>query len=1658
MYLWNRNLVQAGNPFQRQLIDELGNRADLTKPIGAEEQPLTSQASVAGTDWLDSMLDKTEQRQMAPPPQIGPSEDPAATTDWLDQMLAKMPEGAPKEPWNPETSWNPIGGWMEAPGKIADSWKQEGEELQKKPWGEMYKEGFIKALPNPLGPLEVGGRVLAGSLMFFGGIGYQVAGWQYLRVKDWITGTERTPDDHINLIRDQLDKVSSLIPAEKTEMAKRFMPKMQAAIETFISPTVWGALKLRQMGVSPYRAEAFQMLTELLLFHAAHVGGTKAYRGVASIPKKIKSAKEASEAIDKALRENLDEQGIRRPKPEDIATPEARQKYMDEVMDAYEGGIYSGKWTVEQINAYRQAANQARMNAETKVAEELQGPRKTVSGEKPVAQTNMEARQAMEQSRDMVQGIQADPHLDALHQVNAMRAAQGLEPYPIPQRGTPVRPTEAKPVEPAPVDVRAPEPVAPPPVVEPRRTISGEKSVAQTNREARQAMERSRDLVKGLQPDKPITAIENVNAVRADLGLEPLPTPKAATRPAELVRPAEAPKPAASVEIPTLKSTNEAFEFGRRATPEQIAELKRLEAEYRDRAQKLREDSKKPENAEQAMDMLQESMNEATKAQFYREAHEYGEGKITPPEGMYKPKDSEAPKASPETPSVQTLNEAKPESPPRTKPTRVEYSGEIVKEVHELFEALDVDPKYKRMKKFDVDVTEVEPGQAIDIPATWHDAVYRMTALKGPDGKIMPGRGGSYDTILSEGQVAGAKQGQIPPGHTLYVLDIGGQGTVAQTRRLRIFRAKEATQAIDVTPRQPALSAPSAPPISEAVVTRKLTPEERRAKRAEQARDRRRGKPTEVDLERLPEWVEATLEEIYNERPLTDKGKPTRMYEVAQALLETGEIPTAGLMKTFRKWYDIEAKEKQRIAAEDARYIESKRAAEDAHLAELEKVDPVTGRPSGTAPKTEVDPKTGQTIETGKFEPIEAPERGFYKSEAQVLADFLESGVIKNSKEKVIKDKLIAQMYAEQAGYTGKLIRDPETGGWRARKGKSDLESYDKMMQALWEERLKKEGFEDLDIEAGRVDVDVNSLSSNQLNTMIPLDAVPQAVMDLLRTTSKGLGQLRAFLSKQDSVAFKDLYRNKDIYDGTGFWLAKDGKWRYEIDDVISSFRLLAGNLSEYPSKLPDIYKNKKLYQAVPEMKDVKVQVNTAMDTPAGYRPSAKTILIKDQHAPDFAESFFHELQHAVNEVSGAFIGTNLQKATIETISDLYKRVNDLAKDPMIGKDVAKALLDHNSGKRDLYQGLDNLSKQYKSNPVFISHGRTIDNILKDSTAFYIDTNARKRYFKTPGEMEARLNERRMRMTPEEKKAIPPWETLDTMLLDKGHIGLEDFKRIGDKTFSETGSTLYDSGTATGMALKRAYDLMKMMVSHKGGTTLGVETTLGGGFYMDLSSVGGKIVKLFSRGKDGKPKVNLTANQIADIRRLFDSGKFTPRDLMVAMRAKGISEDAISSIISKTAEQAVTRGPRHPGEPTLQGESKYLRKGDDPNELLPRRNKGDGTFAPAITRGEAHMMATLRDFIGQRTFNENWSWEAGWKSFERSADINGRALTDTFYWKIKDLDADVMREFKGKQKTSASYRKGLDKKSQERIGIHALWSKLTDRWLLTRWGYLRDLS
>jgi len=274
-----------------------------------------------------------------------------------------------------------------------------------------------------------------------------------------------------------------------------------------------------------------------------------------------------------------------------------------------------------------------------------------------------------------------------------------------------------------------------------------------------------------------------------------------------------------------------------------------------------------------------------------------------------------------------------------------------------------------------------------------------------------------------------------------------------------------------------------------------------------------------------------------------------------------------------------------------------------------------------------------------------------------------------------------------------------------------------------------------------------------QLIMMIPVDQLPGRVKDVLKGVKATVG---------------NLYRNREVFDKTGFWFGKDNKWRYELDDseMVIKPKSLATVIKGYIIPLPGIIEHPTLYKVIPELKNVIMKINENLGSEGIFHPEQRLIEIKHLNK----DTIIHEVQHAVNDIVGSkFKGSSPVIESSIIASKLYSGLIKYVKDP-----TALQFIDEMYQRylTDPISSAQHLSKKLKKSGIKseIKAADAIDKVLNELG----EERGFEKYMKDPGEMESRLAEARMNMTAEQRKAEPPWETLDKMLMEEIDVKFPD--------------------------------------------------------------------------------------------------------------------------------------------------------------------------------------------------------------------------------------------------------------------------------------------
>lgn len=143
------------------------------------------------------------------------------------------------------------------------------------------------------------------------------------------------------------------------------------------------------------------------------------------------------------------------------------------------------------------------------------------------------------------------------------------------------------------------------------------------------------------------------------------------------------------------------------------------------------------------------------------------------------------------------------------------------------------------------------------------------------------------------------------------------------------------------------------------------------------------------------------------------------------------------------------------------------------------------------------------------------------------------------------------------------------------------------------------------------------------------------------------------------------------IFGETGWWRGKDGQWRFEIDDsgaALTERFLKTENV--YEAKLGEVLDHPRLFEAYPELRDVKVNQLYIDDTrprSGGFIPARNTIF---GHSPDLRgmiNLLLHEPQHAIQRIQGYATGGDPSRAA-DSVLRLVNEQGDSMSLDQLGK------------------------------------------------------------------------------------------------------------------------------------------------------------------------------------------------------------------------------------------------------------------------------------------------------------------------------------------------------------------------------------------------------
>jgi hypothetical protein len=207
----------------------------------------------------------------------------------------------------------------------------------------------------------------------------------------------------------------------------------------------------------------------------------------------------------------------------------------------------------------------------------------------------------------------------------------------------------------------------------------------------------------------------------------------------------------------------------------------------------------------------------------------------------------------------------------------------------------------------------------------------------------------------------------------------------------------------------------------------------------------------------------------------------------------------------------------------------------------------------------------------------------------------------------------------------------------------------------------------------------------------------------------------------------------------TGWERGADDKWRYEIMD--GEYHHPA-DMSQ-PVRLSDILDNPALYEAYPDLADMKVEFKPLDENRNGYYDGKGIVINSEKGQAQNASTLIHEIQHAIQHREGFAQGGN-SKSFEEGLDEIEAKLTVLKGDfdNLIRSGKGEHLL------RRLYIATKALGKMLQINYL---------NAKKD----VIEYDAYQRYRKLAGEVEARNVQARHAMSRHERAWTPIGETED---------------------------------------------------------------------------------------------------------------------------------------------------------------------------------------------------------------------------------------------------------------------------------------------------------
>lgn len=234
------------------------------------------------------------------------------------------------------------------------------------------------------------------------------------------------------------------------------------------------------------------------------------------------------------------------------------------------------------------------------------------------------------------------------------------------------------------------------------------------------------------------------------------------------------------------------------------------------------------------------------------------------------------------------------------------------------------------------------------------------------------------------------------------------------------------------------------------------------------------------------------------------------------------------------------------------------------------------------------------------------------------------------------------------------------------------------------------------------------------------------------------------------------------IWDATGWFKTPDKAWKFEIPDNEARFALDPTGKNQH-GPLGGMVDHPDLYDAYPGMRDINSAFGRMDNGHGAYgvRNDGKEILAVSDQTADPRDVALHEMQHAVQAREGFARGGNPQSP--EVLKEANARKSQAAQFYEQALEHKRQFQDRRATELGLQPGslkyslaMKDAAKEWRQ--VHPDLAQAEDNAIRTMDA---PPPVRQVYNDLAGEVEARNVQTRKDMTPEQRKATPPWQTQD---------------------------------------------------------------------------------------------------------------------------------------------------------------------------------------------------------------------------------------------------------------------------------------------------------